>query len=248
MQLYRNKGLTRAAVMRCPAADLPTPSTWKGSDVSFAPNAEPASAGLVLDARPDWPTRTIAVLATYDRSGPRAIPVSAPVRAGDHRILLNLHRTRGSLRRLRERPEVALVILAKRDIAFTAWGRARILHEPMTAAPDYAAIAIDVRQIDDHRQQAFEVQAGVERRWLDASERDALGRRVRALAELAAGGPADRLGPRLPARQFVWIGADQSQISRTWSRAKRSVWDRGEHADALAGLHVLAGVRIGTAG
>jgi hypothetical protein len=155
--------------------------------VSIDPTAEPASAGRVLEVLPDWPTRTIALLATYDRSGPRAIPVSAPVRAGDHRILLNLHRTRGSPRRLRESPEVALVILAEGNIAFTARGRARILHEPMAAAPEYAAIAIDVEQIDDYRQQAFQVQAGVERRWLDESERDALGRRVRALAELAAG-------------------------------------------------------------
>jgi len=93
-QLYRKQRLTRAAVMRCQAADLPTPSTGKGSDVSFDPIAKPASAGRVLEALPDWPTRTIAVLATYDGSGPRAIPVSAPVRAGDHSILLNLHRTR----------------------------------------------------------------------------------------------------------------------------------------------------------
>ena len=43
----------------------------------------------------------------------------------------------------------------------------------MAAAPDHAAICIDVEQIDDHRQQAFEVQAGVERRWIDESEGDA---------------------------------------------------------------------------
>ena len=59
------------------------------------------------DTLPDWPSRTIAVLSTVD-AGPHAIPVSAPVRAGDHRILFNLHRDRGSLARLRTRPEVAL--------------------------------------------------------------------------------------------------------------------------------------------
>jgi hypothetical protein len=172
--------------MRCQAADLPTPSTGKGSDVSFDPIAKPASAGRVLEALPDWPTRTIAVLATYDGSGPRAIPVSAPVRAGDHSILLNLHRTRESLRRLRERPDVALVILAEGNIAFTARGRARILQEPMAASPNYVAIAIDVEQIDDHRQPAFEVDAGAGRRWVDEAERDGLAQRVRALTQLAA--------------------------------------------------------------
>jgi hypothetical protein len=61
---------------------------------------------------PEWPLRTIAVLVTVDDS-PHAIPVSAPVRAGDDRILLSLHRTRDSLGRLRDRPQVALAILAE---------------------------------------------------------------------------------------------------------------------------------------
>jgi hypothetical protein len=139
----------------------------------------------MLGALPEWPTRTIAVLATVD-DGPHAIPVSAPLRAGDRRILLSLHISRGSLRRLRERPQVALAVLTEGDIAFTARGRARIVQEPMAAAPDYAAVAIDVEQIDDHRQSAFLLEAGVARRWLDEREREALGERVRALAEFAA--------------------------------------------------------------
>jgi hypothetical protein len=56
-----------------------------------------------LEALPDWPTRTIAVLATVDQ-GPHAIPVSAPLRAGDRRILLSLRHDRGSLTRLRSQP------------------------------------------------------------------------------------------------------------------------------------------------
>jgi hypothetical protein len=59
----------------------------------------------------------------------------------------------------------------------------------MIAAPDYAAVAIDVEQIDDHRQQEFLVEAGVDRRWLDEGARDVLGERVRALIELASRGP-----------------------------------------------------------
>ena len=133
-----------------------------------------------------WPVRTIAILTTLGDDEPHAIPVSAPVRAGDHRILVSLHRTRDSLQRLRERPRVAITILAADNVAFTARGPAHVIQEPMSTAPDYAAIAIDVEQIDDHRHPAFQVQAGVARDWLDETERDALGQRVRSLIELAA--------------------------------------------------------------
>lgn len=77
------------------------------------------------------------------------------------------------------------MILAAGNITLTAQGRARILQQPMSVALDYAAIVIDVEQIDDHRQPTFEVDVGVGRRWLDESERDALGQRVRALTEIA---------------------------------------------------------------
>jgi hypothetical protein len=145
----------------------------------------PAATASGLAKLPEWPVRTIGVLTTLGDDEPHAIPVSAPVRAGDRRILLGLHRTRDSLRRLRERPRVALTILAPENIAFTARGSARIIEEPMGAAPDYGAVAIDVEQIDDHRQPAFQVQAGPDRRWLDDTERDALGQRVRSLTKLA---------------------------------------------------------------
>ena len=132
---------------------------------------------------PEWPARTIAVLATSG-DGPHAIPVSAPLRVSDRRILISLHRSRGSLERLRTHPLVALAILAEGNIAFTARGHARILQESMAAAPDYAAVALDVEHLDDHRQADFVVEAGVQRRWLDERERDALARRLQALAEL----------------------------------------------------------------
>jgi hypothetical protein len=147
-------------------------------------NASAPTTGSEPVALPEWPTRTIALLATLG-DGPHVIPVSAPLRVGDRQILLSLHRTRGSLTRLRERPQVALAVLTEGNVAFTARGHARVVQEPMTAAPDYAAVAIDVDQIDDHRQEAFLVEAGVDRRWLDDGERDALGARVRALRELA---------------------------------------------------------------
>jgi hypothetical protein len=145
----------------------------------------PAATPGALGSLPEWPGRTIAILATLDHDEPHAIPISAPVRADDRRILVNLHRTRDSLGRLRERPRVALTILAAGNIAFTARGQAQIIQEPMAGAPDYAAIAIDVEQIDDHRQPAFQVQAGVDRSWIQHTERDALGQRIRTLTELA---------------------------------------------------------------
>ena len=126
---------------------------------------------------PEWPGRTIAVLATVD-DAPHTIPVSAPVRAGDHTILLSLHRTRDSLARLRKRPEVALLILAEGDVALTARGRARVAEEPMADAPDYAVVEITVTEVDDHRQAAFTVEGGASRRWVDTDEQRALGARV----------------------------------------------------------------------
>ena len=134
---------------------------------------------------PTWPTRTVGMLATTDPDGPRVIPVSAPLRAGDRRILLSLHRTRGSLERLRRRPEVALLVLTGDDVAFTARGRATVIEEPMEVAPEYVAVAIEVEAIDDHRQPAFVVDSGVGRRWVDESEQKALGARVTALSAFA---------------------------------------------------------------
>jgi len=134
---------------------------------------------------PTWPTRTVGMLATTAPDGPHVIPVSAPLRAGDRLILLSLHRTRGSLERLRDRPEVALLVLAGDDIAFTARGRASVVEEPMDVAPDYVAVAIELDAIDDHRQPAFVVDSGVGRRWIDEAEQKALGARVAALSERA---------------------------------------------------------------
>jgi hypothetical protein len=132
-----------------------------------------------LDALPEWPGRVVAVLATLD-GGPFAIPVSAPVRAGDRRILINLRRDRGSLARIREEPRVALLLLAEGNIAFTARGRA----SAGELTQDYCAVAIDVDEIDDHRQTAFVVDSGPGRTWVDEDEQRALGERVAALRAL----------------------------------------------------------------
>jgi hypothetical protein len=138
-----------------------------------------------LAVLPDWPIRTIAVLSTVDQ-GPHAIPVSAPVRAGDQSILLSLHRDRGSLARLRKEPRVALLVLTQGDIAFTARGRAQLVAEPLPGVPEYVGIAIAVEAIDDHRQASFRVESGVDRSWIDEGEQEALGERVTALRKLAS--------------------------------------------------------------
>src|SRR5262245_7984826 len=165
----------------------------RGADRGLRPDAPPAAShrprGPEVRTKapplPEWPARTIAVLATVNVDGPHAIPVSAPVRAGDHTILLGLHRSRDSLARLRLDPQVALLVLAEDNIAFTGRGTARIAAEPMAEDPDYAAVAIDVTDVDDHRHPAFTVEAGVDRAWVDETEREALGRRVDALRVIA---------------------------------------------------------------
>lgn len=45
----------------------------------------------------------------------------------------------------------------------------------MARAGDYAAVAIDIEHIDDHRQAAFLVESGVDRQWVDGREQCAPG-------------------------------------------------------------------------
>ena len=119
---------------------------------------------------PQWPERTIAVLSTRDEQV-HAIPVTAPLRAGDRQILLRLRRSRESLARLREHPQVALTILATGNVAFTARGRACVVQEPMPDASQFATIVIDVDEIDDHRQSSLVVESGVALHWADERTR-----------------------------------------------------------------------------
>src|SRR6266511_5452019 len=113
---------------------------------------------------PEWPDKTIAVLSTENEEV-HAIPITAPLRVGDRRVLFSLKRCRESLARLREHPKVALTILADGNLAFTARGSARVVQEPMVAAPSFAAVALDVENIDDHRQRDLVVESGVSLDW-----------------------------------------------------------------------------------
>ena len=132
---------------------------------------------------PEWPAGTIAVLCTTD-GGPHAIPVAAPVRADDQRILVSLERTRGSLTRLRENPQVALAILSTGNVAFTALGRAGIVQEPMPDALDFVAVEIDVEKIEDHRSTGVAVESGVRVQFADDADLS-LRKRIAVLEELS---------------------------------------------------------------
>ncbi|MEV0059250.1 hypothetical protein [Nocardia sp. NPDC050718] len=158
----------------------------------MATEVDPAEQDYVtdhpeLDVLPVWPQETIAVLVTTDPA-PHAIPVSWPVRAGDRRILISLKSDRGSLARLRARPEVALLILGGGNVALCARGRASVIAEQMPAAEDYTAVQLDVEVIDDHRQSAFAVDRGIQRTVLDDSELRALEGRVETLRTWAEDG------------------------------------------------------------
>ena len=134
---------------------------------------------------PEWPDKTIAVLST-ENGEVHAIPITAPLRVGDRRILFRLKRCRESLTRLREHPKVALTIFGKGNLAFTARGPARVVQESMVVAPAFAAVAIDVENIDDHRQREFAVDSGVTLDWTNERTEQFLQEHLNALREVAA--------------------------------------------------------------
>lgn len=118
---------------------------------------------------PEWPEGTVAVLST---AGPHAIPVSTCVRAGDRRVLLALALRRDSLTRLRADPRCALTVMAE-AVAFTAHATASVVEEPMRVSDRVAAIALDVHDVQDHRQPRFTIDAGVRWSWTDDDAREA---------------------------------------------------------------------------
>lgn len=133
---------------------------------------------------PEWVPGTVAVLST-GAGDPHAIPVSTAVRVGARTIVLALALRRESLARLREAPRCALTVMAGGNVAFTAYGRATIVEEPMVVSDRVAAVRIEVEAIQDHRQDRFEINDGVRWCWTDteAEQRDVLIRE--ALSRLA---------------------------------------------------------------
>jgi len=136
---------------------------------------------------PEWPQKTIAVLSTQNEEV-HAIPITAPLRIGDRQILLRLKRCRESLARLREHPKVALTIFGEGNLAFTARGPARVVQEPTFGAPMFAAVAIDVENIDDHRQREFVVDSGVSLDWTNERTQRFVQEHLNSLREIAASG------------------------------------------------------------
>ena len=100
-------------------------------------------------------------------------------------MLLRLKRCRELLARLREHPRVALTIFAKGNLAFTARGPARVVQESMVGAPTFAAIAIDVENIDDHRQRELVIDSGVSLNWMNERTQRFVQEHLNALREVA---------------------------------------------------------------
>lgn len=120
-----------------------------------------------MEALPEWGPGTVAVLST-GAGPPHAIPVSTAVRAGPRTIALALALRRESLARLRADFRCALTVMAGRDVAFTAHGRATIVAEPMEVSDRVVAVRIDVDAIQDHGNDRFEIDDGVRWHWTDA--------------------------------------------------------------------------------
>jgi hypothetical protein len=99
-----------------------------------------------MERLPEWERGTPAVLCV---AGPHPIPITAFLRAGDDRLLLALGRRRETLRRLREDPSVALLLMGA-GLAFTAHGRARVVAERLEAAETVVAVDLRVDRLQDH--------------------------------------------------------------------------------------------------
>ncbi len=163
---------------------------WGGCDQVFsAPieiDAPPRHEHPLLTKLPHWPKETIAVLCTVDE-GPYAIPVTAPLRVSDQKILLSLKDCSESLARLQRSPQVALLILSEGDLALTARGRAFVVKTTIAPAPGFVAVAIEAEEIDDHRLPGRAITSGAGIDWDRASTRHLLRAQLDALVEIAGG-------------------------------------------------------------
>ena len=146
------------------------------------------------DILPVWSDGTVAVLSTIGSGVVHAIPVSTALRAGPLRIVFALSRRRGSLKRLRDDPRVALTLLGAGNVAITAHGAAAVVNEALAVDENVAAIAISVARVSNHGSDESHVLAGVRWRWLDAR---AHARGAQIMDELRSldAFPADVAGP-----------------------------------------------------
>ncbi len=115
-----------------------------------------------MERLPEWERGTPAVLCV---AGPHPIPITAYLRAGDHRVLMALGRERETLRRLREDPSVALLLMGA-GLAFTAHGRARVVAEQLEATDTVVAVELEVDRIQNHlADKRTEILDGARWRW-----------------------------------------------------------------------------------
>ena len=99
-----------------------------------------------MEGLPHWEHGTPGVLSV---AGPHAMPVSTAVRAADDRLVFVLARSRETLSRLREEPQVAFALLGA-GLAFTAYGRAEVVAEQLEAADHVVAVELRVESVQDH--------------------------------------------------------------------------------------------------
>jgi hypothetical protein len=115
-----------------------------------------------MERLPHWERGTPAVLCV---AGPHPIPITAYLRAGDDRVLLALGRKRETLRRLREDPAVALLLMGE-GVAFTVHGQARVIAEELEATDTVVAVELVVDRIQDHlADERTEMLDGARWRW-----------------------------------------------------------------------------------
>jgi hypothetical protein len=115
-----------------------------------------------MERLPTWERGTPAVLCV---AGPHPIPVTAHLRAGDDRVLIALGRRRETLRRLREDPSAALLLMGA-GLAFTAHGRARVIAEELEATDTVVAVELLVERIQNHlADERTEMLDGARWRW-----------------------------------------------------------------------------------
>lgn len=113
---------------------------------------------------PHWERGTPAVLCA---NGPHAIPVSTAVRVADDVVRFALGRQREMLRRLREDPSAALLVMGE-GLAFSAYGSAAVVAEELEVADTVVAVELRVERVQDHLADGrTEMIDGARWRWTD---------------------------------------------------------------------------------
>jgi hypothetical protein len=99
-----------------------------------------------MERLPELERGTPAVLCV---AGPHPIPITAYLRAGDDRVLMALGRKRETVRRLREDPAVALLLMGS-GLAFTAHGHARVIAEELDVTDTVVVVELVVDRVQNH--------------------------------------------------------------------------------------------------